>query len=506
MTLTRIKSLERRFTKLARNKPDERVARLLARYANAPARYVREHLKRGLTPKQEEILELLDKPPYRVLARSANTQGKTFVAASKCSHFFDTARPSITLATAPTYDQVRDLLFRELRTLRPSTAGFLPKDCRLQFSPDHFVHGLSTNHPDRFQGRHAERLGLLFDEATGIDPAFWGRAETMFESHGGHWWLAAYNPNDSSSPAFEKEESGGWHLVVLNALEHPNIAAELAGQPPLIPAAVRLETILRRLSTDCERVHDPNPAADFEFPKGSGLFWHPNTPDFEAQILGRWPISPATALWSPFLFERCSQYKPDLNPQWELVIGCDCARFGDDKTVICVRLGPAVVQLEAHAGVNTTWISNRLKVVASEWAERLNGGRNVTAPTAVTATDVPVYIDDTGGYGAGVIDQREAYNFVGLNMSCESPTPQYPNNRSFIWCHLATLAQAGAAGFGWLPEAERKVLRAELTGVRYVIDGRGRRAVEPKRQIKERLGRSPDHADALGLAFYGAGV
>jgi hypothetical protein len=493
-----LRSLERAFDKLAHTDAGARVARQLAKYHGKPAEYVVDHLGRVLTPKQREILDLLDTPPYRVLARSANTQGKTFVAAAKCSHFYDTVRPSITLATAPTYVQVRDLLFKELRTIRGSADGFLPKDTRLQSSWNHFVHGFTAAKADAFQGRHGEHLGLVFDEATGVEAPFWGRAETMFESHGGHWWLATYNPNDSSSPAYQAEEGGGWHLVVLNALEHPNILAELRGEAPPIPAAIRLDTVIRRMGTDCEMVPaGAEDAADFEFPAGSGQFWRPLTPDFEAQILGRWPISPTTALFSPFTVERCLQAALGLNPDWQIAVGCDVARFGDDKTTIAVRCGPCLLRLEVHAKLNTTQIAERLRAVIGEVRAEIR--------PHVPATSIPVLIDDTGGYGAGVIDQADGYNFVGVNASATSIDPRYPNTRSAMWCGLAALAQAGALDLSRLPLNERLSVKQELTAARFWINQRGQRTIEPKSNIKERLRRSPDRADALCLAYYLAG-
>lgn len=491
-------TLERRFARLARTGDEERLARAFARYAGKPVEYARDHLGRVLTPKQVEILDALERPPHRVLARSANTQGKTFVAALKCSHFYDTARPSITLATAPTYDQVRDLLFRELRTLRRSSSGFLPKDTRLQDAPDHFVHGISTNHPDRFQGRHAERLGLVFDEATGIDPAFWARGETMFESHGGHWWLCTYNPNDSASPAYLAEESGGWALVVLSALEHPNVLAELRGDPPPIPSAVRLETLLRRMAAECEEVPPhatPDPAEHFEFPVGSGQWWRPTTPDFEAQILGRWPVSPTAALFSPFLAEQCLTAARQVDPLWQIAVGCDVARFGDDLTAIAVRCGPCLLSLETHAKVSTTWVADRLRAVVAETLSRLGVDKK-------RSTSIPILVDDTGGYGAGVIDQLAGFNAVGVNASAESPDPRFPNTRTYLWCNLANLARAGALDLSRLAGSDRAAVRQELTAARYWVDTRGRRVVEPKAHVKERLRRSPDRVDAVGLAYY----
>lgn len=490
-----LRSLERRLARLARSDAEAGVVKRLARYAGRPADYAREHLHRGLTPKQEEILTKLDVPPYRVLARSANTQGKTFVAAAKCSHFFDTVRPSITLATAPTYVQVRDLLFKELRTLRPSSRQFLPKDTRLQSAPDHFVHGFTAAKADAFQGRHGAHLGLVFDEATGINADFWGRGETMFESHGGHWWLCTYNPNDSASVAYQKEEEGGWHVVTLSAIEHPNILAELRGDAPPIPAAVRLETVLRRMAAECEESRLPDPGTDFEFPAGSGVWWRPQTPDFEAQILGRWPVAPTSALFSPFLVEQCFARGYVLNPRWQWTCGCDVARFGDDKTTIALRCGPVLLRLEVWSGVTTTWIAERIRTVIRETFSQL--GLETDA-----STTVPVFIDDTGGYGAGVVDQADGHRFIGVNCSAQSPDPRYPNTRSYLWCELAALATGGAIDLGRLPLNERLSVKQELTAARFVVNSRGQRVIEPKSQIKERLKRSPDRADAICLAYY----
>ena len=49
-----------------------------------------------------------------------------------------------------------------------------------------------------------------------------------------------------------------------------------------------------------------------------------------------------------------------------------------------------------------------------------------------------------------------------------------------------------------IPASE--TLRSELTALRYYVRS-GRLAIESKDEAKKRLGRSPDHADALILAF-----
>lgn len=78
--LPSIKRLERQFARLATNPAEESVAKrfaqLASRYDRKPVEYASDHLGRKLTPKQVEVLESLDRPPYRSLVRSANSQGK----------------------------------------------------------------------------------------------------------------------------------------------------------------------------------------------------------------------------------------------------------------------------------------------------------------------------------------------------------------------------------------------------------------------------------------------
>lgn len=492
-----VDALEKQTENLNSNAAEIALRERLMAYDGRPVRYAREHLGRFVTPKQAEILHKLQTPPFRVLARSANTQGKTFVGALKCSHFFDTRTPSITIATAPVYAQVRDLIFKELRTIRPTLAGFMPKSTRLEAAHDHYIDGLTANTPDAFQGRHGKYVGLMFDEATGIDKEFFERGETMFESTGDHWWLAAYNPNDPSSYIYQLEEAQTWHVVQLNALEHPNVIAELNGQPPPIPGAIRLDTIIRRMASECElrTGGDINPLTDFNFPEGSEYWWRAKNPAFEAQVLGRWPLQPTTSLWSPTMFDRCCFVRA-LNPDWGFAVGCDVARFGDDKTTIAIRQGPILRALYTYSGVDTTWIAKRIRDVIHEHLWCLGAEQRM-----ILAPQIPCYIDDTGGYGAGVIDQANGYRYIGLNMSSKSTDPRFPNLRSQIWCQLADAAAYDAVNFAHLSSEDRRALKTELTAARYRLDYAGSRVVEPKAHIKERIGRSPDRADAVVLCY-----
>ncbi|GAF80745.1 unnamed protein product, partial [marine sediment metagenome] len=44
-------------------------------------------------------------------------------------------------------------------------------------------------------------------------------------------------------------------------------------------------------------------------------------------------------------------------------------------------------------------------------------------------------------------------------------------------------------------------LAIELVAIEWFVSSTGKTQVEPKENIKKRLGRSPDHADALALTY-----
>lgn len=467
---------------------------LAARWPTDPNGYIREYLNQSPTPQQERINQLLLQPPYRVLIRSANNQGKTFNLACSANWWYDTFRPGVVLATAPTNRQVADLLFKELRTMRVVKDGLSPKASRLEDAPNHFVHGFTARDADGFKGQHEGNLLIIFDEAVGIHREFWTAGETMFTGEPGNGWIAAYNPTDVTSYAYAAEASDLWHVVHLNALEHPNILAELRGEAPPIPSAVRLKRTLKRIEKECEpcgqtKVDD----SCFEFPPGSGKWFKPITSDFEVQILGRWQSTSFDGVWPKLLLEQSLRIVP-VPANHPVQIGNDVARFGRDKTSFAVRKGISLLHLEVRSGWNSKQIADRNRQLCHQYA-----------PPGTDPKRIPCLIDDTGGYGSGVIDYPEGYRFLGINSSESARDPlRYPNVRTELWFTTRSAADAGGFVLGNIREGYDllKALQDELIGVKYTLDADNRRRVEGKGHTRSRLGRSPDLADAVNLAWY----
>ena len=473
---------------------------LVGRYLNNPVGYAKEILGVDLIPIQKTIAQTLTTFPYKVLVRAGHSVGKSFLQAVLVSWWFDTHNPGICLTTAPTARQVQDILWKEVRRLRANAlhplakGGFVgPKIPRLETLQDHFAHGFTARDGSRFQGHHGPAVLILFDEATGISPIFWDALEPMLG--GNHYgFLAIYNPTDQSSPPYIEERQPGYHPVItMSCMDHPNIALELNGQPPLIPSAVRLGR-LREMLEKWATTIPANEATAYDVKLGD--VWYRPGPVAEARLLGRWPRQAVNAVWGEFIFDyMLTKELPDTGP---LQIGADLARYGDDFSVFHVRKGGVSLHHEAHNGWDGPRVMARLQALAVQWAK----------PYKLDPKKVTIAIDSTGMGGSIVTDfaRKDGWRFVDVNSSMRIPENEdYPNLRSALWFGVAEEAIKGNVSLKRLVKNCPNViedLRRELHAPKYRLDARGRREVESKDETKQRLGgASPDNADGFNLAY-----
>ncbi len=358
----------------------------------------------------------------------------------------------------------------------------------METDPEHFAIGYTARDDSGFQGCHAEHVLIVFDEATGVDSAFWDAAEGMMTSSSSYW-LVILNPTDPASRAYEEcQNTQKWHVMEISALEHPNIAADLAGRPAPFPRAVRLEWVQGRLAEWCTAMPSEDcTAQDFEFPTGSGKWYRPG-PLFESRVLGLWPTGGSASVWTEALWLACLEWQGVVDSE-RLQIGCDKARFGDDFTSMVVRRGNCALWHETHNGWDNRQIAGRLKQLCREYA---NAGEN---PQEVTCR-----IDDVQG---AVVDLAEGFTFTSVNSSSRAlEEERFPNTRSELWFATSGRASEGRIDLSRLNETSRNLLRAQAMAPTWRVDAQGRRVVEAKADTKKRLGRSPDDMDALNLAFY----
>lgn len=169
-------------------------------------------------------------------------------------------------------------------------------------------------------------------------------------------------------------------------------------------------------------------------------------------------------------------YKRNAN-----VLGVDTSGHGVDKTEMVRRQGSVVFPKKEFGDVDSLYLANQ--IVLEHRSSPLDA----------------VFVDCTGGYGLGVVDSLR--NMLGgelliyeVNFSSKANDAEhYFNKRAEMWDAMGKWVATAH-----LPNDE--MLCKDMTNVRYEIYN-GRLKLEDKKIVKQRLGRSPDTADALALTF-----
>lgn len=217
---------------------------------------------------------------------------------------------------------------------------------------------------------------------------------------------------------------------------------------------------------------------------------------FKVRVLGEFPsVSTAQLIPTDAVDAAMSREKPGINTQTftQAIVGLDVARFGDDATVLCTRAGRdcATVQWITLRGADGRQVGERAHAHAQMLLDDYGFGQ--------------VRINfDRAGIGASVweyfrynnMDPRIKVNAVDFGSGSRWPM-RYLNKRAEMWCLMKDWLVKEE---GVLPRDEE--LKEQLIAPEYMFTpAKNQIQLEAKKDIKKRLGVSPDKADALALTF-----
>jgi len=408
----------------------------------------------------------------RVAVRSCHGVGKSHIASRTVAWWLDVHPDAFVVTSAPTYAQVRGVLWRYIRQVHKK-AKLPGRVNQTEWHLDDELVAVGRKPADQdeasIQGYHAARLLVVLDEACGIPEALWNAADSL-TSNEGCQILAIGNPDNPQSHFAKVCAPGsGWHTIGISAFESPNLTGEE------VPEVLRQRLISRAWVE--EKATD----------------WGVDNPIYISKVLGQFPPDDPNSVVRASDIAMCRIGTDMVRAPHELLpveLGVDVGG-GGDETVIRERRGP---------------------VAGREWRHHSDRSEEI-APLilyAIRETKATVVKIDRIGVGAGLIGELRnmatnglhSARIVAVNVAEKAHDEvRFANLRAQIWWEIGRVnAERRLFDLSMMENADTTC--AQLLAPRWSTDTKGRILIEKKDDVIARLGRSPDNADALLLAFY----
>ena len=432
-------------------------------YRQHPATMVREMF--GIEPDkwQEEALEAFPHT-QRLAMKACKGPGKTTVLAWIGWNFLLTRPRPKCAATSISGQNLKDNFWTEMAKWQ-DRSPYLKKNfewtaqritCR--DSPEEWFMSArswsasadATKQADTLAGLHADYILFILDETGSMPDSIMASAEAALSSCIEGHIVQAGNPTMLSGPLYRAAsvERRLWKMV------------EITGDPDDPKRSTRISVEWAR--QQIEKYGKDNP-------------W------VLVNVFGRFPPSSLNTLIGPDEVAAAMNryYRPYEIGNPPKIMGVDVARFGDDASVIAKREGILMLPFAKYRNIDSTQGAGLVARVWGDWEADA------------------VFIDATGGFGAGWIDQLILLGKspVGVTFSAEAhDKSRYHNKRAEMAFQFVEWIRRGGA----LPQSPE--LTAALTQTTYTFQ-KDRFLLEPKEDVKDKIGYSPDEFDASIMTF-----
>lgn len=406
---------------------------------------------------QREALRALVKED-QVAIRSGHGVGKSALMAWVVLWWMLTHYPCKVACTAPTSHQLQDVLWGEIakwhNLLDPAWKDLLSvKSDRVEMKSNPMesfavARTARKEQPEAFQGFHSENMLFLVDEASGVEDVIFQVGQGAMSTKGAKTLMAG-NPTRTSGYFFDAFNTmrQSWHTIQVRCQDSKMVTQDFID-------AMRKQ-------------------------------WGEDSDVYRVRVLGEFPRSDSNTVVPLELVEAAVGREVDL-VEGKIIWGLDVARFGADKTALAKRQKNVLLEpIKTWQGKD---LMQTVGTVVREYED-----------TAYADRPAMIMVDSIG-LGAGVVDRlrEQGYPVRGVNVG-ESPSvndSKFARLRDELWWRARE----------WFDGRDVKIpnqseLIGDLTTPTYEVLSSGKLKVESKADIKKRLPRSPDLADALCLTF-----
>ena len=335
---------------------------------------------------------------------------------------------------------------------------------------------VASDKPALIEGAHADHIFYCFDESKTITADTFDAAEGAFSGAGVHGRealaLAISTPGDKIGRFFDihsrRDGFEDWrcrHVTLEEAIAAGRISRDWAVQ--------------RKKQWGDSAVYQNRALGEFA------------SSEEDSVIPLQW-IEAAVERWKLWNDGRELLYGVDPLT----AVGIDVARSGLDRTVLAPRAGNVIVELRSYGRQSTMVTTGYCRGLLKR-----HGGCGIV---------------DVIGIGAGVYDRLREMGIIvvpfngatrpkdrhGQHLTDRSGEMEFANLISASWWHVRELLDPDSPDDPILLPPDDKLLR-ELSVRRWWVTSSGKIALEDKDDLKkpDRLGHSPDYADAVVQAF-----
>jgi len=530
---------------IAQATPEDYVKALKLWRAN-PVKYVDSVLLKTLQvelePRQREVLDAVFRDK-KVLIPTHFSFGKSFLCA-----LIALAIPNIYphncigSTFAPTFRQVRDILWREMRRVfeAVNSKGIILNgdivttrytigtgSMVVGFSPSKSAKGKDTGNQS-VSGRHDHVVFIIVDEAGGVSKQIFNQIEALQASGVIVYVICIGNPLDINGEFGQMcttEKGEGYTMLHYTAYTAENMKANgLTSLDKIRKEAGRL----RSLPKDERRKYYSDQFYKKPFPSlispgfvmEKYIKWG-ESPLFFSYCIGEWaqslddtlvPLSRANEVMLGKIIDE------DGKEVWEsekngychynglsdITLALDCSGDGHDKNSLCVMEGNRQIMTK---NFSKTWETSEIDYRGIKLKE--DGpyiAKWIYDNVFLKYSDhsINFALDSTGGFGNTVFDSIMKYKLNPIFIKIRKVNFGVPAKDEMLYHdNIAEMAFTLAddinrthenLGILLLPDED---LRNQITNRRKKTDGRNRNMLESKKDYKARAGESPDQFDAL---------